>query len=67
MWAAHFPAGQGEHQSPVNFDGKQVEFDPDLQPLHINYNKATIKDVTNTGNGMQVNYDQSKPASKGVT
>lgn len=52
-WHEDFPAGSGSCQSPIDIE--TPKFCPDLKPIRVNYDSATVKSILNNGHSVQVN------------
>ena len=55
-WWIHYPSAGGHHQSPIDIDPEEAEFDSDLAayPLNIHYENSSNMYLQNTGHSVQV-------------
>ena len=55
-WWVHFPAASGHHQSPIDINPEDAEYDADLVtvPLQFRYTLTDSKLFYNTGHTCQV-------------
>jgi len=58
-WTEVAPAAKGLHQSPVNINTAEVEYDTQLEakPLVIQYDPAKSKSILNNGHSLQILID----------
>ncbi|XP_078396805.1 carbonic anhydrase 2-like [Cetorhinus maximus] len=53
-----FPiAKDGSRQSPIEIKNEEAKYDSNLKPLTLNYDASSSQSICNTGNSLQVDFD----------
>ncbi|XP_044538337.1 carbonic anhydrase 13-like [Gracilinanus agilis] len=64
-WSELFPIADGDYQSPIEINTKEVKYDSSLRPLSIKYDPASAKIISNSGHSFSVDFDDSEDKSDG--
>uniref|UniRef100_A0A5F8GRP7 Carbonic anhydrase n=1 Tax=Monodelphis domestica TaxID=13616 RepID=A0A5F8GRP7_MONDO len=62
-WSELFPIADGDYQSPIEINTKEVKYDSSLRPLSIKYDPASAKIISNSGHSFSVDFDDSEDKS----
>ncbi|XP_038601350.1 carbonic anhydrase 13-like [Tachyglossus aculeatus] len=62
-WNELFPIADGDRQSPIEIETKEVKYDSSLQPLRINYDPTSAKIISNSGHSFSVDFDDTEDKS----
>lgn len=55
-WGLHFPAANGEYQSPINLNSREAQYDPSLLDVGLSPNYVVCRDceVINDGHTVRI-------------
>lgn len=55
-WGLHFPAANGEYQSPINLNSREAQYDPSLLDVRLSPNYVVCRDceVINDGHTVRI-------------
>lgn len=55
-WGLHFPAANGEYQSPINLNSREARYDPSLLDVGLTPNYVVCRDceVINDGHTVRI-------------
>lgn len=55
-WGLHFPAANGEYQSPINLNSREAHYDPSLLDVGLSPNFVVCRDceVINDGHTVRI-------------
>ncbi|XP_072267076.1 carbonic anhydrase 13-like [Pyxicephalus adspersus] len=63
VWPELFPLANGDRQSPIDIITQDAVYDPNLMPLHFNYDPHSAKVINNSGHTFTVEFDDGKDYS----